>query len=448
MGALRQYLDLYSGQSETIKANSLPVMNVLRDAAFSYLSDKEFPTTKTEGFEKTSIDDMMSPDFGINISRVRIQADIANSFHCGVPNLSTMLGVVVNDEFHPVDSLLKRLPEGVTFTSFKDAAVKCPEILERYYGKIADSNSTGVALNTLLAQDGVLIHVSKNIHVEKPLQLVNIFSSPVPTMAFRRILIILEEGASAQVLLCDHTQDSDNQYQSSQVLEIELGDGSSLDLCDIEESSDKTGRYSQLYAVQHQHSRISLNGTTLMCGNTRNEFNVTVEGHECDTLIAGMAIASSKQHIDNNTLVTHRGTHCHSRQLFKYVIDEEASGAFEGTIFVDEKAKFTEAYQSDKNLLSSANAKMHCKPQLLIYCDDVKCSHGATTGQLDPTALFYMRSRGIDEQLARTMLMQAFMSDVIDTVSMAGLKERLRVLVEKRFENNDLSCNSCNVNCK
>ena len=448
MGAIKQYLDLYVGQKSVIDSNSVESINSMRDAAFHALEGKELPDKSIEGFEKTSIDEMMSPDYGINIQRIDIPADVASSFHCGVPNLSTLLGVVVNDEFHQIDSLTKRLPEGCIFTSLKDAQKLCPGVLDKYYGKIADINSPGVALNTLLAQNGVLIYLPKGTKLEKPLQLVNIFNSPVPTMAFRRVLIVLDEDASAQVLLCDHTQETHNNYQSSQVIEIALGENASLDLCDIEESSDKTSRYSQLYAVQHQRSRLSVNGTTLLCGTTRNEFNVKVEGHECDTLISGMAIASKKQHIDNNTLVTHLGTHCHSKQLFKYVIDEEASGAFEGTIFVDEKAKFTEAYQNDKNLLASGSAKMHCKPQLLIYCDDVKCSHGASTGQLDTNALFYMRSRGIDEKLARTMLMQAFMADVIDTVSMPGLKERLHLLVEKRFENKDLSCGSCNINCK
>lgn len=448
MGAVKQYIDLYNEHKSVIDDNSVPPINKMRDLALKALEGKELPDKSVEGFEKTSIDEMMSPDYGINIQRVNIPADVASSFHCGVPNLSTMLGVVVNDEFHPAESLSKRLPDGVIFTSMKKAADICPEVLSDYYGKVADINSPGIALNTLLVQNGVVIYIPKGVTIEKPLQLVNIFNSPVSTMAFRRILIVLDDNASAQLLLCDHTQNSANAYQSSQVIEIVLGEHSRLDLCDIEESSDNTSRYSQLYAVQHQNSSLSLNSTTLLCGNTRNEYNVKVEGHQCDTLIAGMAIASKKQHIDNNTLVTHLGTHCNSRQLFKYVIDEDASGAFEGTIFVDEKAKFTEAYQNDKNLLASGNAKMHCKPQLLIYCDDVKCSHGASTGQLDMKALFYMRSRGIEEKLARTMLMQAFMSDVIDSVSMPGLKERLHILVEKRFENKDLSCGSCNINCK
>lgn len=448
MGAIKQYIDLYTDQKSVIESNSVGSMNSMREQALKALSGKELPDRNVEGFEKTSIDEMMAPDYGINIQRLNIPVDVANSFHCGVPNLSTMLGVVVNDEFHPIDSLSKRLPNGCVFTSMNDADNACQGIMKKYYGTVADLEEPGVALNTLFAQNGVVVYIPKGIKIDKPLQLVNIFHSPVPTMAFRRLLIVIDDDAAAQILLCDHTQDSTNAYLSSQVIEIVLGENSSLDLCDIEESSDNTSRYSQLFAIQHQRSKLSLNGTTLLCGTTRNEYNVKVMGHECNTLIAGMAIASKKQHIDNNTLVTHLGTHCHSKQLFKYVIDENASGAFEGTIFVDEKAKFTEAYQNDKNLLASGSAKMHCKPQLLIYCDDVKCSHGASTGQLDMNALFYMRSRGIDEKLARTMLMQAFMADVIDTVTMPGLKERLHLLVEKRFEKKDLSCGSCNINCK
>jgi Fe-S cluster assembly protein SufD len=262
-------------------------------------------------------------------------------------------------------------------------------------------------------------------------------------MAVRRLLIILEEGAEAHILSCDHTQDSTQSYLSSQVTEIVLGENAHLDLYDLEESSEHTARHTHLYARQASGSHLLINGTTLTCGNTRNEYNIEVEGDGCDTMLAGMAIGSGSQHIDNNSSVNHIGTRCHSRQLFKYVLDDASTGAFEGSIRVNEGAQFTEAYQSDRNLLASSNAKMHTKPQLLIFCDDVKCSHGATTGQLDRDALFYMRSRGISEKTARTMLMQAFMSDVIDTVTMESLRERLRMLVEKRFHGQQSFCGEC-----
>ncbi len=160
-------------------------------------------------------------------------------------------------------------------------------------------------------------------------------------------------------------------------------------------------------------------------------------------MLAGMVIGSGKMHVDNDSDIRHMAPRCHSNQLFKYVLDEESKGAFEGSIFVAPGARFTEAYQSNRNILASTTAKMHCKPQLEIYNDDVKCSHGATTGQLDTDALFYMRSRGIPESEARTMLMQAFMVDVIDTVHISGLRERLLHLVDRRFSGTLGDCAGC-----
>jgi Fe-S cluster assembly protein SufD len=184
-----------------------------------------------------------------------------------------------------------------------------------------------------------------------------------------------------------------------------------------------------------------------MCGTTRNGYDIDIVGDGCETLLAGMAIGTDRQHVDNCSNINHRASHCHSSQLFKYVLDDESTGAFEGSILVAPNATYTEAYQSNRNLLASTSAKMHTKPQLVIYNDEVKCSHGATTGQLDAAALFYMRSRGISEKEARLMLMQAFMVDVIDTVRMEGLRDRLRHLVEKRFYGQQMLCGECSVSC-
>lgn len=447
MSALQQYIDFYNANSPAVSEHSAPVLNALRASALEALDGKSLPRKGDEGFEKTSIDKMMEPEYGININRMPLPVDVASSFRCGVPNMSSMMGIVVNDEFKPVGQLEQRLPEGVIFMSLHKAALQYPELVGRYYGTVAPLSDTSVALNTLLTQDGVFIYVPDGVTVEKPLQLVNIFSSPTPLMAFRRVLVVMGDNAKAHILVCDHTQDNTQTYHSSQVIEIVLGNASSLDYIDIEESSDNTSRYSQLFASQPDNSELVVNGTTLDCGNTRNDYTIEIPGRHCSTMIAGMAIGSGAQHIDNNTSVHHVGESCKSRQLFKYIIDDKSTGAFEGSIEVDEKARFTEAYQNDKNLLASVDARMHCKPQLLIYCDDVKCSHGASTGQLDKEALFYMRSRGIDEKVARTMLMQAFMADVIDTVTMPGLKERLHMLVEQRLHGQQGYCGDCSANC-
>lgn len=441
--ALSQYVKLFHHNAAEIDACSAPALNRLRPAALAALNGASLPTRHTEGYEKTSLEDMFAPDYGINISRVNIPVDIAASFRCDVPNLSTLTAFVVNDAFVPAPGLDSRLPDGVTFMSLARAAREMPDLVSRHYGSLAPLSDPAVALNTLMAQDGVFIHIAPGCHPEKALQLVEIFSAPVPMAAFRRILIVVDDDASLRLLLCDHTQELTRSYLASRVIEVIVGKGARLELCSIEESSLLTSVHSHLFMAQDEASQTTLNSTTLTCGVTRNEFDIDLRGPHASARITGMAIGSHTMHIDNNTAVTHTAPHCHSDQLFKYVLDHRSTGAFEGSILVQPSAPFTEAYQSNRNILASTEARMHCKPQLVIYNDEVKCSHGATTGQLDNDALFYMRQRGIPEAEARTMLMQAFMVDVIDSVRIPGLNERLRHLVDRRFSGSLGDCRGC-----
>lgn len=444
MSSVSQYIEIFDGNKDLLEKNSAQFLNSFRNHAAETLKTSGLPKKGDEGYEKTSIDEMFAPDFGINIARINIPVNLAATFRCDVPNLSTWLGVTINDDFHPVGNLEAKLPKGILFMSFKEAEKNYPQLLDKY-GTVADINDPKVAINSMLVQDGVLIYIPKGVHLEKPLQLVNIFSSPTPLLAARRLLIIAEDDSKMDLLVCDHTQDNEHRYLSSEVVEIIMGKNANVNYYCIEESSQLTSRTSSLYAHQDDGSRLETVSVTLSCGVTRNDFDITIDGHHCDTRLNGMAIGSGKQHIDNASLVKHIGESCRSNQIFKYVLDDDATGAFEGMIRVDEKARFTEAYQSNKNILADPGARMHSKPQLLIYCDDVKCSHGATTGQLSQEALFYMRSRGIPEKVAKTMLMEAFMADVIAGVGLDTLRDRLRHLVEKRFHGVESFCGTCSL---
>ncbi len=448
MGALKQYLDLYDSQRATIDAGSAGAMNTLREVAYEELQGKELPDTKCEGFEKTSIHEMFTPDYGINIGRVKLPCDVASAFKCGVPNVSSLLSLIVNDRFVATNTLKNNLPEGVTVMSLSRAAVEFPDIINKYYGKVADLSSPGTALNTLLAQDGVFIHIAQGIKLDKPLQIVALTSVPVPMLSFRRILVVAEHDSSFSILTCDHTMSRETEALTSQVNEIILGPGAHVDICDLEETSAMQHRYCQTYVKQLDNSDLSIGGMTLSNGITRNEYRIEIAGQHCDTQLGGMAIGSGAQHIDNNSDVIHLAPHSSSRQLFKYVLDEDAHGAFEGSIEVTPSAPFTEAYQTDRNILASPRARMHSKPQLLIYNDEVKCSHGATTGQLDERALFYMRSRGIPVDEARFLLMQAFLTEVVDNVRVEAVRDRLRHLVERRLAGFDATCSDCGAGCK
>lgn len=446
MSSITQYTTLYRENAELIDRGSAPVLNALRENAFRVLSQAEsFPTRRTEGFEKTSIDEMFAPDYGINLERRNLLVDPAATFRCDVPRMSTLNGFVVNDIFVPGNDVERRLPEGVIFCSLSKAAADYPELVARYYGRLAPEQEPTVALNTMLVQDGVFVYVPDGVTVERPIQIVNIFSSSIPLMAFRRMLIVAGRGAKVSVLTCDHTNDTDQKYLSSQIVELYAGEDSAVDFYDMEESSAETSRYSRLFARQQQGSRLIVDGITLANGNTRNDYVIDLTGQHAQVRLGGMAIGRGGQHIDNNSQVTHTAPACQSDQMFKYILDGQSSGAFEGGINVSPGAVKTQAYQSNRNLLASADARMHTKPQLLIFCDDVKCSHGATTGQLNQEALFYMRQRGIGEKLAKTMLMQAFMADVIDMVEMEGLRQRLHHLVEKHLHGESSFCSDCSL---
>ena len=299
---------------------------------------------------------------------------------------------------------------------------------------------------TAFAQDGVLFYVPKNVVVEKPIQLVNILRGDVNFMVNRRVLIILEEGAQARLLVCDHAMDGVN-FLATQVIEIFAGENAIFDFYELEETHTSTVRISNMYVRQEANSNVLLNGMTLHNGTTRNTTCVTLAGEHAELNLCGMAIADKNQHVDNHTTIDHAVPNCTSNELYKYVLDEQAVGAFAGLVLVRPDAQHTSSQQTNRNLCATRDAHMYTQPQLEIYADDVKCSHGATVGQLDESALFYMRQRGIPVREARLLLMFAFVNEVIDTIRLDALKDRLHLLVEKRFRGELNKCQGCAI-CK
>ncbi len=207
-----------------------------------------------------------------------------------------------------------------------------------------------------------------------------------------------------------------------------VGRDAVLDYYDLEESTEKTSRLSSLYLRQEEGSHVLIDGITLYNGDTRNEYYCRLEGSHADLKLLGMGIEDYSRHLDSYSRIDHIAGDCHTDELFKYVVDDEAVGAFAGLIYVKPGADKTEAYQSNRNIVGSDRARMFSKPQLEIYDDDVKCSHGTAIGQLDEMQVFYMQTRGIPEETAKLLLKQAFMADVIDGVRLPWLKERLQSL--------------------
>lgn len=442
---LRQYLDLFDGHRATIDYHAPALLNAMRSEAREALGGAALPGRDNTAHPNISPAEMFAPDFGVNIARVNFNSEPAASFRCGVPNISTLLAVVDGDTFRPSASLLRNLPEGVTVCSLGEAASRHPELVERYLGRLMPLDNPAAALNTLLLQDGVFVHVSARVSLDKPIQIINIFSSLRPMMATRRIVVALEEGASASVVVCDHSARPDVDYLSNQVVELHLGPGSNLGYYEMEESSPLTRRVNHVYAAQGAGSTLTVNSSALTCGTSLSRTSVTTLGDDTDTRLGGLAIASGEQRIANITDLHHAHLHGTSRQMYKYLATESATASFFGIIKVYEQARFTNASQTNRNIIAGKDAKIFTRPQLEIYCDEVKCSHGATTGSLDQNALFYMRSRGIPLAQARLMLMQAFMADVIDGISLPALSQRLHHLVERRLSGDSVLCSECNA---
>ena len=447
MKAEQQYIDLFAQCEDLVCRESSGVMNAPRAAALADFERLGFPSLRAEDYRYTDVSRSFAPDYGMNLKRVKIPVNPQDVFHCDVPNLSTSLYFVVNDSFYHQALPKAHLPEGVYIGSLKDFSNERPEVVSRYYGKLATSSKNGiVALNTMFAQDGFVVYVPQGVAVERPIQLVNIFRSDVDLMANRRVLVIMEPRSEAKLLVCDHSIDT-VRFLANQVIEVFVGEGASFDYYDLEESSDTTTRFSSLFVKQEAESNVVINGITLTNGLTRNDYQVELLGERAETTLCGMSILDKEQHVDTYTHITHAVPRCKSNELFKNVLNDQAVGAFSGRILVREGADKTEAYQSNRNLCATREARMYSKPQLEIYADDVKCSHGMTTGQLDEEAIFYMRSRGISLDEARMLLSVAFTSDVIDHVRVEALRDRLHRLVEKRFRGELAKCAGCRI-CK
>ena len=447
MKAEQQYIDLYHQCKAMIDKHSAEVMNGARAKAFDDFCAQGFPTRKVEKYKYTDVGELFAPDYGLNLNRLDIPVNPYDVFKCDVPNMSTSLYFMLNDGFYEKELPKASLPEGVLLGSLKNIASAHPELVARYYAKLADTSKDAVtALNTMLAQDGFFVYVPKGVVIERPIQLINMLHSAVDFMTNRRILVILEEGAQMKLLVCDHAMDS-VKFLSTQVIEVFAGANSMFDLYELEETHNNTVRFSNLYVHQEAGSNVLLNGVTLHNGITRNMTEVTLDGPGAEIKMLGMAIEDKQQRVDNNTFIEHRAAHCVSNELYKYVLDDSSVGAFAGKVLVQKGAQHTSSQQTNRNLCATREARMYTQPQLEIYADDVKCSHGATVGQLDENALFYMRQRGISEREARMLLMFAFVNEVIDEIRLDALKDRLHLLVEKRFRGELDKCRGC-VLCK
>ena len=402
---MRQYIDFFEEVRETIAARSCDEMNACREDALRTFSAQGFPSRKVERYRYANVEADFSPNYGIALTPLN----------------------------GPLPPYCFRI---------EDADPRVRNI----YNNVADKSDSIVALNTLLCVDTLVVHVPKGIRVEHPIQISNILKGEQDTMVSRRILIVMEEQAEANVIITDRAA-SQSRFLTNQVIEVLVHDGSHLSLYDVEETHLLCTRYNSVFVRQGRDSSLHHTSLTLFNGHTRNRLDVQLQGEGSEVTANGCVIADKMQRVDNNTLIDHQVPCCQSSELYKYVLDDSAVGAFAGKVLVREGAQKTISQETNANLCATSSARMYSQPMLEIYADDVKCSHGSTVGQMNETALFYMRQRGIDEKEARLLLKAAFITEVIETIPLESLRDRLHVVVDKRLRGELSKCEGCKL-CK
>lgn len=443
-----KYIQYYNDAKELLFKGSSDIINVRRKKAFQDFVAQGIPTRKNENYKYTNLHPQFSPDYKLVIQKEEMDANLTEIFKCNVPQLNTHLNLIFNGWFYDKNVNSGKLPQGVILDSLENMSKNNPELFQKYYAKITDAESDAmVALNTAFAKDGYFLYVPKNVIFENPIQIINLLKSENNTFSTQRNLIVVEPGAHAQLILCDHTLNS-NQYLSNSVTEVFVEENANFDYYTIQNQHNKSTSINSVYIHQEKNSNVTTHTISLHGGLIRNNLKITIKGENAEANMFGMAFLDKDQHIDNATQVIHAKPHCQSNQIYKYVLDNKSTGAFSGRIHVERDAQKTNAFQRNNNLLLTDTALMQTKPQLIIDADDVKCSHGATVGQIDEEALFYLRARGIDEDKARLMMMNAFAHEVVQQIKVEALRERIDELIEKRLNGDIALCHECEYNCE
>ncbi|HOR09817.1 MAG TPA: Fe-S cluster assembly protein SufD [Bacteroidales bacterium] len=439
--------ELWEGREAGILKGSPEIFNRYRTDAFSQFLRLGIPDRKNEAYRYTNLEKSFSHKYEKYFSPKPDDFREAERFHCEVEDLDVWNMVLLNGFFPRGEEGLAMLPGGIWVGSMRAAAKQFPSLVEKHYNKYAKNEKDGlVSLNTALATDGLFIYAPGNTVNSKPIQIVNLLQSEQDFFSQDRNLLIADDGARMSLLVCDHAI-SPQHYLTNTVTEIFVGRDASFEIIRVQNQHNYSGKITHTFIHQERDSYATSNNITLHGGLVRNATWHKLNGENAETHSYGLFLADRQQHIANFVKVDHVAPNCNSTQLFKGILDENATGAFNGRIMVHKDAQNTNAYQSNNNIILSDTARMDTKPQLEIYADDVKCSHGATVGQLDENALFYLRSRGIDAREAKLMLMFGFAHDVVKNIPIEALRDRIDHLVVQRLRGELSYCASCAIQC-
>lgn len=443
----KELVDHFEKFNETIAKNDTKTVKELRQKAISTFEETGFPTRKTEQWRHSKIMDILSNDYAFLHEQPDNQRNINDIFQCEMQDFDFDSEIISFLNGWNSDEKLKTLSDGIIIGSMKVAMKTFPEKFDKYFGKALPEKVNGfVQLNTALWQDGIFILVPKGKKSQKTIQIIKLIDQQKKLFVQSRNLIILEENSELSIMDCD---DSINHESSliNTLTEIFVEENAHLDFYKLQNINDNSTLLNTSYVKQSTNSSIRFNTLSFNGGMIHNNTNTSLDGEGCNADIFGLYLMDKKQHIDNHIKVDHNKANCNSNELFKGILDDEATAVFNGHICVAPNAQKTNAYQNNSNLLLTSKAKINTMPFLEIYADDVKCSHGATVGQLDQEAMFYLRSRGISQPNARLLLMYAFASDIVNHIRIESLQQRIDDMVKKRLRGELSACDKCILQC-
>ena len=403
----------------------------IRAKAFQQFESLGFPTKKLESWKYTSLNSILKEDFTLfNTNEKAIEfADVKQYF---LNDVDTYKIVFVDGKYSSFLSETTHDGIDVCLLSSALTRTKHKPVIENYFNKIAKQDNM-TALNTAFASEGAFIYIPKNVEVEKPIQIIYFSTGSVDAALLQpRNLVVTEENAHVQIIE-RHQNLSKNAVLTNAVTEIFTGKNATVDFYKIQNDTDTSSLVDNTYVNQKTGSVCSMHTFSFGGKIVRNNLNFYQNGEHMDSVLKGVTILEGKQHVDHHTLVHHIEPNCESHQDYKGIYDGRSTGVFNGKVIVNKEAQKTNAYQQNNNVLVSDKATVNAKPQLEIFADDVKCSHGCTIGQLNNDALFYMQQRGIPKKEAKALLMYAFSNTVLESVKIPQLKARINKLIAQKL---------------
>jgi Fe-S cluster assembly protein SufD len=427
---LESYLESFSEFEKLAVGRALPWLRDLRRDAFARFCEAGFPTTHDEDWRFTNVSAIAQTPFRLTRNgRVRLSEQEMEPYR--VAGVARQL-VFVNGRFAPELSLLGKLPDGVRISSLAEEISSNPGAIEPHFGRYLDVRRDAFcALNTAFAGDGAFVHIPRGTLVEEPICLLFVSTAEdAPSMSHPRNLIVAEEDSQATFVEDYVSLDGGTAFCNT-VTELVAADRAVLSHYMIEREHKQAFNISTLRLQQGRGTNVVSHSVLLGGTLVRNNVHPVLAGEGGECLINGLFIGNGRQHLDNYMLVEHASPRCGSRQFYNGILDDHAHGVFHGRIIVHKDAQKTDAKQTNRNLLLSDDAQIDTKPQLEIYADDVKCTHGATIGQIEGDALFYLRSRGIDEVSARKLLLFAFASECLDRMKQGPVRTHVEGLINR-----------------